>query len=320
MSKTKPTKMARRRSGEPVSGWVVLDKSKALTSTRAVGKVRKILNAQKAGHAGTLDPLATGILPIALGEATKTIPYVVEQAKKYRFTATFGEARDTDDSEGKIIATSEIRPEDNVIKEQLTKFTGTIRQVPPIYSAVWIDGERSYHRARKGSGRLPDSKIVRIDKFELVLRPDKDTAVFEVACGKGTYVRSLVRDLGLKLGTVAHVSKLRRTKFGNFIEKDAISLDQLSKFVLCAHPREYLLPVLAALDDIPALVLTETQTDLLRHGRSVRTRSGNSIFIDPDILETISDGDLLCAIYGTTPVALVCFKDGEIRPIRVLNL
>jgi len=312
--------MVRNKKGKPVNGWLVLDKSSGLTSTRSVFAVRKILKARKAGHAGTLDPLATGILPIALGEATKTVPYLVKRHKKYRFTATFGEARDTDDSEGKVIQTSDIRPESRFIKSKLDDFLGDILQVPPIYSALWVDGERSYNRARKGTGRQPAARKVNVKSFTLASRPNKDTAVFEVTCGKGTYIRSLVRDLGAKLGTVAYVSELRRTHCGPFNEKSAISLDKLAISVLCAPPQEYLLSVSAALDDIPALALTETQADLLRHGRSVQQVKDKTTFVDPSETKVIGDGDVLCAMLGQKLVALVRFQDREIWPIRVLNL
>jgi len=312
--------MVRRKKGKPVNGWLVLDKSAGITSTRSVSNVRKILKAQKAGHAGTLDPIATGILPIALGEATKTVPYLVNREKSYVFTATFGEARDTDDSEGKVVEKSTNRPESRLIKLQLNEFIGDILQVPPIYSALWVDGERSYRRARNGTGRAPKVRKVYVKSFSLLSRPDKDTAVFEVTCGKGTYIRSLVRDLGVKLGTVAYVSELRRTHCGPFNEKNAISLDKLAISVVCAPPQEYLLSVSAALDDIPALALTETQADFLRHGRSVQVLKDKMIFVEPSASTTIGDGDVLCAMLGEKLVALVRFQDKEIRPIRVLNL
>ena len=312
--------MGRRRRGRPIHGWLAIDKEPEATSTQVVGRVRRILDAQKAGHAGTLDPLATGVLPIALGEATKTVPYVMDGAKTYRFTARFGEARDTDDLEGRVVETSDIRPSDKAIIDALGAFEGTVSQVPPVYSAVKIDGQRSYKRARAGDGRLPPARDVVISRIELVDRPDADHAAFEVDCGKGTYIRSLARDLGVALGTVAYVSELRRTRCGPFAEKDAISLDTLAESVLCAPPQECLLPVTTALDDIPALAMTETQTGYLRHGRAVRVRSGGTIFVDANQLGAIRDGDVLCAMSGETPVALVRLEGEEIRPLRVLNL
>jgi len=316
----KPIQVARKRRGKPIHGWIAVDKDIGLTSTQVVGRIRRIFDAQKAGHAGTLDPLATGVLPIALGEATKTVLYVMDGAKAYRFTACFGEARDTDDLEGRVIATSDARPEDSDIRAALPAFTGTVSQVPPVYSAIKIDGQRSYKRARDGEGELPPARDVKISRFELVDRPDRDHAVFEVECGKGTYIRSLARDLGVVLGTVAHVSELRRTQCGPFSENDAISLDKLAESVLCAPPQDSLLPVTTALDDIPALAMTDTQTDHLRHGRAVRARSGSIIFVDANQLDAIRDGDLLCAMSGDIPVALARLSGEEIRPERVLNI
>lgn len=312
--------MGRKRKGRLVHGWLAIDKDIGITSTQAVGRARRLLDAQKAGHAGTLDPLATGVLPIALGEATKTVPYVMDGAKTYRFTARFGEARDTDDLEGRILETNDVRPDDGAIRSALNRFTGVISQVPPLYSAVKIQGERSYKRARSGQGELPPARNVEIDRFELIDRPDSDHAVFEVDCGKGTYIRSLARDLGRDLGTVAYVAELRRTRCGPFDEKDAILLDTLAESVLCAPPQECLLPVTTALDDIPALAMTETQTGYLRHGRAVRVRSGSTLFVDANQLDAICEGDVLCAVSGDDPVALARLEGEEIRPMRVLNL
>jgi tRNA pseudouridine55 synthase len=312
--------MGRKRRGQPVHGWIAVDKDIGLTSTQVVGRVRRLFDAQKAGHAGTLDPLATGVLPIALGEATKTVPYVMNGAKAYRFTACFGEARDTDDLEGRVIAVSDVRPDDVAIRAVLPEFTGTVSQVPPVYSAIKIDGQRAYKMARNGNGELPPARNVKISRFELVDRPDADHAVFEVDCGKGTYIRSLARDLGARLGSVAHVSELRRTLCGPFSEKDAISLDKLAESMLSAPPQDTLHPIVTALDDIPALAMTDTQTDHLRHGRAVRARSGSTIFVDADQLDVLRDGDVLCAMSGDIPVALARLEGEEIRPVRVLNI
>ncbi len=312
--------MARKRKGRPVSGWVVMDKPAGLTSTRAVGRVRRILDAQKAGHAGTLDPLATGILPIALGEATKTVPYVMDGEKTYRFSAVFGEERNTDDLEGRVTATSDHRPTDAEILGILPNFTGRIRQVPPMYSAIKIRGERSYKLARAGEGETPPPREVDISSFEIVARPGGDRAVFDVTCGKGTYIRSLARDLGRALGSAAHVADLRRTRCGPFDENHAISLDKLGETVLCAPSQDCLLPVTTALDDIPALAMTETQAGNLRHGRTVRARSSGTFFVDANQLDAVRDGDVLCAMKGETPVALACLEGEDIRPIRVFNL
>tara|TARA_Y100001970_G_scaffold288578_1_gene416308 strand:+ start:842 stop:1813 length:972 start_codon:yes stop_codon:yes gene_type:complete len=312
--------MSRSRKGRPVNGWLAVDKAIGFSSMQVVGRVRNLLDAQKAGHAGTLDPLASGVLPIALGEATKTVPYVMESVKTYKFTACFGEGRDTDDLEGRVFETSDRRPDDSEIQYALRNFTGVISQVPPLYSAIKIGGQRSYKRARAGEAELPAARPVEVSRLELVDRPDPDHAVFEVDCGKGTYIRSLARDLGKVLGTVAHVSELRRTRCGPFHEKDAISLDTLAGSVLCAPPQESLLDVMTALDDIPALAMTATQARYLRHGRAVRVRSGSAIFVDGTQLDTICDGDVLCAMSGDTPVALARLEGEEIRPLRVFNL
>ena len=312
--------MGRKRWGQPVHGWITVDKDLGLTSAQVVGRVRRIFDAQKAGHAGTLDPLATGVLPVALGEATKTVPYVIDGAKAYRFTACFGEARDTDDLEGRVIATSDFRPDDAAIRTALSAFTGSVSQVPPVYSAIKIDGERSYKKARAGNGELPPPRDVEIRRFELIDRPNLDHAVFEVDCGKGTYIRSLARDLGVRLGTVAYVSELRRTLCGPFSEKNAISLDKLSESMLSAPRKNSLLPVTTALDDIPALAMTDTQTDYLRHGRAVRARSSGRIFVDANQLDALCDGDMLCAMSGEFPVALARLEGEEIRPVRVFNI
>ena len=312
--------MARKRRGRPVHGWIAVDKDIGITSTQVVGRVRRLFDAQKAGHAGTLDPLASGVLPIALGEATKTVSYVMDGRKSYRFSARWGEERTTDDCEGDVCAVSDVRPDSAAIAAALPGFTGRISQVPPVYSAVKIDGERAYKRARAGEEFAPDARDVDIYRFALVDMPDRDHAVFEVDCGKGTYIRSLARDLARALGTVAHVATLRRTGSGPFREADAISLDKLAESVVSAAPQEYLLPVATALDDIPALALTETQADYLRHGRAVRARSGSSLFVDVDQFGALSDGSLLCAMAGDVPVALARLVGEEIRPLRVLNL
>ncbi|HVI88030.1 MAG TPA: tRNA pseudouridine(55) synthase TruB, partial [Dongiaceae bacterium] len=256
--------MARRKRGEKVDGWLILDKPLGLTSTQAVGAVRRIFDAQKAGHGGTLDPLATGILPIALGEATKTVPYVMDGAKSYRFTLKFGQQRSTDDAEGEVTARSDIRPEDAAIRAALPGFTGFIQQVPPAFSAIKIGGERAYDLARDGEVVELAPREVRVDAISLTERPSRDEAVFEVRCGKGTYMRSLARDIAQHLGSVGHVSALRRLSVGGFTEKQAISLENLKALGHSPAAFEHLLPVETALDDIPALALTNTEASRLR--------------------------------------------------------
>lgn len=258
--------MARRKKGNPVHGWVNFDKPAGMSSTQAVGKVRWLFQAQKAGHAGTLDPLATGILPIALGEATKTISYIQDALKSYEFEITWGEQRDTDDSEGKVIATSDHRPTRVEIEAALPAYMGEIQQTPPKFSAIKIDGERAYDLARDGKEFEIKSRIVYIENFELV-DAQPHTARLRMLCGKGTYVRSLARDLALKLGTCGYVSDLRRTQTGPFPQETAISLDNLTALSDSAGLNQALLPLEAALDDILALPLRQEELARLRNGQ-----------------------------------------------------
>jgi tRNA pseudouridine55 synthase len=310
--------MGRRKRGQPVTGWIVLDKPAGLTSTRATSKVRAMLDAQRAGHGGTLDPLATGVLPIALGEATKTVSYVLDGSKSYRFTVRFGEARSTDDAEGAVTATSDRRPTDEDIAAALPGFIGAIEQTPPAFSAIHVDGRRAYDLARADMKVEIAPRTVHIDAFALVARPDADHAVFEVSCGKGTYMRALARDLSLRLGTVGHIAALRRTRCGPFTEEGAISLDSLATLMHSAPPSEYLLAVETALDDIPALALNATQADHLRHGRPVRVRGEEGRrFVETGSLD---DGAVLCAMAEGRAVALARLVGDEIRPMRVLNV
>lgn len=310
--------MARKRSGQPIHGWIVIDKPEGMTSARVVARVRAITKAAKAGHAGTLDPLATGVLPIALGEATKTVAWVVDGLKAYRFTVRWGEERDTDDTEGTVAETSEMRPSEVEIGAALPQFIGAIKQTPPIYSAIKVGGRRSYSLARADEAVSLEARTVRVESVELVQTPDRDHAVFEVRCGKGVYIRSLARDLARSLGTFGHVCQIRRLAAGPFNEASAISLDHLDALGHSAPPSSYLLPVETALDDIPALALTEIQVEHLRHGRPVRVRGpGGLRFVDTENLEQ----DLtVCAMAGDQLVALVRVDGDELRPVRVLNL
>ena len=308
--------MGRSRKGNPVHGWLAIDKEQGETSARVVARVRSLLEARKAGHAGTLDPLASGVLPVALGEATKTIPYAVEQEKTYRFTLRFGEARDTDDLEGQVTETSPVRPDDSALVAALPRFTGRILQTPPAYSAVKVGGRRAYALARAGQEVSLSPREVNVSRFDFVDRPDSDHATFEVVCSKGTYIRSLARDLSAAVNTCGHVTRLCRTAVGPFCRKDAISLDKLASLVHISPRQEYLLPVTTVLDDIPALALTENQADHLRHGRPVprnrATLQGEA--------GAPSEGTVLCAMLGKTPVALVRIDGNEFRPLRVLNI
>jgi len=316
--------MARKRKGDPVHGWVVFDKPKGMSSSQAVGKVRYLLNAQKAGHGGTLDPLATGVLPIALGEATKTMSFVMDGAKAYRCWVRFGESRTTDDAEGEVVEISDVRPTAAQIKAALPEFEGDIEQIPPIYSAIKIDGQRAYKLARKqASKQEPDDKPVemkprrvRIDKVTLVEMSDPDLAVIDVECGKGTYIRSLARDLAIKLGTVGYVADLRRTQAGPFAENRAISLDSLESLGHSARLEEAVLPIMTALDDIPALALLEAEAGNMRHGMPAPALT--VLNRTPDV--KVSPGETVVVMDGDVPLALARIEGGEIRPVRVLNL
>ena len=308
--------MARKRKGQPVHGWVIFDKPKGMSSSQAVGKVRWLLNAQKAGHGGTLDPLATGVLPIALGEATKTVSFVMDGAKAYRCWIKFGEARNTDDAEGEVIETSDVRPTADQINAVLDEFEGEIEQVPPIYSAIKIDGQRAYKLARDGEEVEIKPRTVRIDNITLVEMPEPDLAIIDVECGKGTYIRSLARDIAVRLGTVAYVADLRRTQAGTFAENQAISLDSLESLGHSARLEEAVLPILTALDDIPALALTEAEAGNMRHGMPAPAMT--VLNRTPDV--KVSPGETIVVLDGDVPLALARIEGGEIRPIRVLNL
>ncbi len=308
--------MARKRRGQKVDGWLILDKHAGITSTSAVAAVRRFFDAAKAGHGGTLDPLATGLLPIALGEATKTVTYVMEGMKTYRFTLKFGEARATDDAEGEVIATSELRPGDDEIRAALAGFRGTIMQRPPIFSALKIDGQRAYDLARAGEAVDLAPREALIERFELIGRPDCDHALFEVRSGKGAYMRSLARDLAEALGSRGHVSALRRIAVGPFGEAHGISLDLLGALGHIAAASRHLLPVATALDDIPALAVSDSEASRLRCGQAV----GPIRRQDLERIGQFGSGAIFCAKSGGMPVALVRLEAGDLRPVRVLNL
>lgn len=308
--------MARNRRGRPVHGWLVVDKPVGLTSTRVVGRVRRIFDARKVGHGGTLDPMASGLLPIALGEATKTVSYVMDAEKTYRFTVRWGQATDSDDAEGAVTAESPHRPDEADIRAVLPDFTGRLSQVPPAYSAVKVSGRRAYDLARAHAEFELKARDVTITRLELLGCPDPDHAVFEADCGKGAYMRALARDLGEALGTGGHIAALRRIRVGPFAESDAISLETLESLGHSAAAFEHLLPVGAALDDIPALSLTESEANRLRCGQAVSLLAR----ADRDRIRHLSQGAVVCAMAADTPVALARYEAGEIRPIRVLNL
>jgi tRNA pseudouridine55 synthase len=308
--------MARRKRGQAVHGWVCLDKPLELGSTEAVSIVRRLFDAQKAGHAGTLDPLATGILPIALGEATKTVPFMMDAGKVYRFTVSWGVSTDSVDAEGTEIARSDVRPSREAVEAALPTFVGEIDQVPPRFSAIKVDGQRAYDLARDGA------------EFELKARPvtiheaavtacDADRVEIRVRTGKGVYIRSLARDLAVMLGAEGHVTALRREQVGPFSTENAVTLDILREMVHRGAASEGLLPVATALDDIPDLAVTATDAFSLRQGRP--------ILLLPRQIETLkarlSPGSrTVSAFEDGTLVALCQMRAGRLEPDRVFNL
>lgn len=302
-----PNGRNRRKKGNPVHGWVVLDKPLELGSTKAVGRVRWLFQAQKAGHAGTLDPLATGILPIALGEATKTVPFLVDAAKAYEFDITFGTSTDTLDAEGEIIGRSDVRPTRDQIEAVLPRFVGAVNQIPPKYSAIKIDGKRAYDLARAGTPVEMKTRIVQIDAVQLITLSG-DVASLTVDCGKGTYVRSLARDICEAVGAEGHVSRLRRTRVGPFDLSRSITLDALEQMCDGARAEEGLLPLSTALDDIPVLAVTDPQLTALRQGRAI---AAVSPYHDTDWVLVESNGQ---------PVALCQPRGSELLPKRVFNI
>jgi len=308
--------MARKRKGRPINGWLLIDKPSGPTSTQVVGRVRHLLDARKVGHGGTLDPLATGLLPIALGEATKTVSYVVDGRKSYRFTLRWGQATRTDDAEGAVVAESALRPAAERIRAALPAFVGTILQVPPDFSAVKVAGRRAYDRARAEESFDLAPRPAEVLAFELVDCPDADHATFAVTCGKGTYVRALARDLGRALGTCAHVVALRRMAVGPFGLDRAISLETLESLGHSAAASEALLPIETALDDIPALALSETEANRLRCGQAVSMLARSH----RETIRGVDNGAIVYATSGGRPVALARYEAGDIHPVRILNL
>ena len=308
--------MTRKRRGQPVHGWLALDKPVGVSSARAVAIVRRLFDAEKAGHGGTLDPLASGVLPVALGEATKTVAWTMAARKTYRFTVRWGEARDTDDAEGAVTETSERRPSRPEILAALPAFLGEISQRPPAYSALKVAGRRAYDLVRGGEAVSLNARPARVESLSLMGIPDADHAEFEAEVGKGTYIRALARDLALKLGSCGHISALRRTRVGPFHEAQAISLDKLTSLGHSPAPFEHLLPVETALDDIPALALTEAEAARLRCGQAVLPLRPS----DRAFMLELGNGQRIRATCGTKLVALAEIADGALRPVRVLNL
>lgn len=305
-----------KRTGRPIDGWIALDKPAGLTSAEAVNRVRRALDARKVGHGGTLDPMATGLLPIALGEATKTVAYTMDARKTYRFTVRWGQATDTDDRDGEVVEESGVRPDRAEIEAALPRFVGEIEQVPPRFSAVKVDGRRAYDLARHGEAVELEARPVSVHALDLLAVDDADHVRFEAVCGKGCYMRALARDLGRALGTCAHLTALRRTAVGGFREEHMISLETLESLGHSAAASEHLLPVEAALDDIPALALTDAEANRLRRGQSVSLLRRAHL----ERVRELANGAVVCVKTGGKAVALARFEAGDIRPVRVLNL
>jgi tRNA pseudouridine55 synthase len=301
-----------KREKRDVHGWLVLDKPVGMTSTYAVGLVKRVLRAKRAGHAGTLDPLASGLLPIALGEATKTVSFVVEGRKVYRFTVRWGEERDTDDAEGRLTASSAERPAVETVRELLPRFIGSIEQVPPRYSAVKIEGERAYDLARDGETVELRPRTVDVHRLDLIEMLDADHAVFVAECGKGTYVRALARDMGRALGCFGHVAALRRTAVGPFGEDVAAGLETLQRIEMAEHhgAAAPLLPVESGLSGLPALRVSPADAGRLARGQAVLLRGRDA---------PLMEGWVSVSAQGAL-VALAQVEKGELRPRRIFNL
>ncbi|XWN31203.1 MAG: tRNA pseudouridine(55) synthase TruB [Devosia sp.] len=300
----------RRRPRNHLDGWIVLDKPVGITSTQALGAVKRLFNPKKAGHAGTLDPLASGILPLALGEATKTVPYVVDGQKGYRFTVQFGAATDTDDADGTVIATSDVRPTREAIEAALPRFIGAVDQVPPRYSAIKIDGQRAYDLARDGAEVTLKSRTVHIERLVIVGDMTADSVTLEADCGKGTYVRAIARDLGEALGTCAHVTALRRTRVGPFGEAEAITLEDLRALAKDTQ---------AAVDEVlrsPAVALCDLPHMNVDRVVASRLRRGQSSILRP--LDDVAEGEV-SVMQGDELVALCRAQAGELNPVRVFR-
>ncbi|YBV95802.1 tRNA pseudouridine(55) synthase TruB [Phyllobacteriaceae bacterium JZ32] len=321
--------MARRgkKKGRPVSGWVVFDKPKGMGSTEAVSKIKWLFNAEKAGHAGTLDPLASGMLPIALGEATKTVPYVMDGAKVYRFTVAWGEERSTDDLEGVVTQTSPKRPTREDILALLPRYTGIIQQVPPQFSAIKIAGERAYDLAREGESVEIPAREVEIGRLDLVDMPDDSHTVFEVECGKGTYVRSFARDMGRDLGCYGHIADLRRVEVAPFTPEDLVTLEELEAAWPPLPPKDAAgdggeIPVRdfsaldalvidtgAALDCMPQVALSDDQAHRIRMGNPVILRGRDAPV----------EADEACVTVRGRLLAIGYVEQGQFKPKRVFT-
>lgn len=301
--------MGRNRKGRDISGWLVVDKPAGITSNAVVNKVKWAFDAKKAGHAGTLDPEATGVLAVALGEATKTVPFVTDALKAYLFTVRFGQATNTDDAEGEVIAESEARPTDEEIREALAQFTGEIMQVPPQFSAVKIDGQRAYKLAREGEEMELAARPLWVESLSLAERPDADTAVLEMVCGKGGYVRSIARDLGAALGCHGHVVRLRRVWSGPFVATEGVGMERIEDLAKSPEIDDLLIPMEVALDCLPEVRASDEG--------AARLRNGNPGLV---IAQDIEYGEECWASHQGRPVAVGIYRAGELHPSRVFNL
>ena len=300
--------MARKRKGRDISGWLVVDKPAGMTSTAVVNKVRWAMDAKKAGHAGTLDPEATGVLAVALGEATKTVPFITDALKAYRFTVRLGQATNTDDAEGEVIAESDARPDDDAIKAALGQFLGDIMQVPPKFSAVKIDGQRAYKLARDGEDFEVEARPLWVEELVMTDRPDADHVELEMTCGKGGYVRSIARDLGAALGCFGHVERLRRIWSGPFDAEDGLSVEQIDEMAKTTALDAYLRPLEQGLTDLPEVKCTPEG--------AARLRNGNPGIVLPSAAEY---GEECWASLEGKAVAVGIYKSGELHPSRVFN-
>ncbi len=301
--------MARKRKGRDISGWLVIDKPAGMTSTTVVNKVRWAMEAKKAGHAGTLDPEATGVLAIALGEYYKTVPFITDAMKAYTFTVRLGQATNTDDAEGEVIAESDARPTDEQIKEALLPFLGEIQQVPPKFSAVKVDGQRAYKLARDGEDIELAARSLWVEELFLIDRPDDDHVVLEMTCGKGGYVRSIARDLGEALGCHAHVKQLRRIWSGPFDVDDALKWPEVERMERTPELDEHLRPLEQGLDSLPELKCTPEGV--------TRLKNGNAGMVLPN--DDVEYGDEAWASHEGKAVAVGVYKSGELHPSRVFN-
>ncbi|TYC51849.1 tRNA pseudouridine(55) synthase TruB [Rhodobacterales bacterium] len=307
-----------KRKKNTINGWLVLDKPYGLTSNEALGRIKRIFSPQKVGHAGTLDPRASGLLPVAFGEATKTVPFVMDGRKVYRFEVTWGTETNTDDTEGEVVATSDIRPDAEAIASVLGEFVGTIMQVPPKFSAIKVGGERAYDLAREGEDVELAARPIDVHRLDLVECPDENRAVFEAECGKGTYVRALARDLGRRLDTCGHVTELRRLLVGPFGEDDLVALDEILEAAeeleegasVDVLVEEFILPVREAMDNLVEVPVSLDDAAKIRKGMAVLMRGRDAPL----------NTEVAFASHASVPVAIGSIEKGRFQPTRVFHL